>query len=86
VTKGVGPRRVSQGLTGQAVSVDTVALGKLVHQCQFPGDPGLIGSQVLVRIEKGFANSLRGALSEDGWKPQGNQGLGFEPESHDKIP
>ncbi len=47
----------------------------------FPGDLDLIGGTVLVRIEKGFANSLRGALWQDDGKPPGNQGLGFEPES-----
>ncbi len=47
----------------------------------FPGDLGLIGGTVLVRIEKGFANSLRGALWQDDGKPQGNKGLGFETES-----
>ncbi len=35
----------------------------------FPGDLGLIGGTVLVRIEKGFANSLRGALWQNDGKP-----------------
>ncbi len=52
----------------------------------FPGDLDLIGGTVLVRIEKGFANSLRGALWQDDGKPLGNQGLGLETESAEGLP
>ena len=48
----------------------------------FPGDIDLVGQEVLVRIEKGLANSLRGVLWQGKTENEGSQSRGFTIGSH----
>lgn len=51
----------------------------------FPGAINLVGQEVLVKIEKGFANSLRGVLWQEDRGPARGQGFRFNRGSYERV-